>query len=172
MLQQGSQHTFHTIILCFHYFYFLAKSTDIFFHFILLFANLFNHVLKTQQIRTLTISYQCFLLMQFSRHSQPSEVFYKKAIPKISPKLTEKHLWTPVSVCNFKKTCENLLRSATLIKKPLWHKCFPVNFSKHLIFFNTFFTEHLWPNASVWSILHAAPRIGTKKNIRLKRVTH
>ena len=33
------------------------------------------------------------------------------------------------------------LRSATLFKKRLWHKCFPVNFAKFLRTF--FFTEHL-----------------------------
>ena len=32
-------------------------------------------------------------------------------------------------------------RPATLFKKRLWHKCFPVNFSE--IFKNTFFIEHL-----------------------------
>ena len=54
MLQQSSQHTFHTIILCLHYFYFLTKSTDIFFHLILLFANLFNQVLKIQRNKNYT----------------------------------------------------------------------------------------------------------------------
>ena len=36
---------------------------------------------------------------------------------------------------------------ATLLKKILWHRCFPVNFCQ--MFKNTFFTEHLWASASV-----------------------
>ena len=34
------------------------------------------------------------------------------------------------------------LRPATLLKKSLWHKCFPVNLTKFLR--TPFFTEHLW----------------------------
>ena len=37
------------------------------------------------------------------------------------------------------------LRSATLLKKRLWHSCFPVNFTK---FLKTPFSEHLWTAAS------------------------
>ena len=33
------------------------------------------------------------------------------------------------------------LRSATLLKKRLWYRCFPVNFVN---FLRTFFIEHLW----------------------------
>ena len=36
---------------------------------------------------------------------------------------------------------------ATLLKKRLWHRCFPVNFGKFLR--TPFFTEHLW-----WLFLH------------------
>ena len=43
---------------------------------------------------------------------QPPEVFYKKGVLK-----------------NFAKFC---LRSATLLKKRLWHRCFPVNFANFL----------------------------------------
>ena len=35
---------------------------------------------------------------------------------------------------------------ATLLKKRLWHRCFPVNFAKFLR--TTFFIEHLWVTAS------------------------
>ena len=38
------------------------------------------------------------------------------------------------------------LRPATLLKKRLWHRCFPVNFVKNFI--NTFFTEHILATAS------------------------
>ena len=33
-------------------------------------------------------------------------------------------------------------RSATLLKKRLWHRCFPVNFAKFLR--TTFFKEYFW----------------------------
>ena len=38
------------------------------------------------------------------------------------------------------------LRSATLLKKRLWHSCFPVNFAKFLR--TPSFIEHLWSTAS------------------------
>ena len=41
---------------------------------------------------------------------------------------------------------------ATLLKKRLWYRGFPVNFAR---FNNSFFTEHLWTNASVWQQLLA-----------------
>ena len=44
--------------------------------------------------------------------------------------------------------CMNAYRSATLLKKRLWHRCFPVNFMK---FRRTpFYIEHLW-----WLLLNA-----------------
>ena len=43
--------------------------------------------------------------------------------------------------CSVKKVFS--LRPVTLLKKRLWHGRFPLNFAK-----NTFFTEHLWANAS------------------------
>ena len=58
---------------------------------------------------------------------QPPEVFYKKGVPRNFVKSTEKNL------------CHNLflnkvagLRTATSLKKRLWHRCFPVNFVKFL----------------------------------------
>ena len=39
------------------------------------------------------------------------------------------------------------LRPATLLKKRLWHTCFPVNFAKFLR--TPFFIEHLW-----WLLLY------------------
>ena len=35
-----------------------------------------------------------------------------------------------------------ITRPATLLKKKLWHRCFPVSFEKFLR--TPFFTEHLW----------------------------
>ena len=69
------------------------------------------------------------------RSSRP-EVFCKKGVLKNFAKFTEKHL------------CQSLffnivagLRPATILKKRLWHRCFPVNFVKFLR--TSFFTEHL-----------------------------
>ena len=59
-------------------------------------------------------------------HKQPPEVFCKKGVLRNLPKFTGKHLSQ---------------RPATLFKKRLWHRCFPVNFAKFLR--TPFFTEHL-----------------------------
>ena len=57
-------------------------------------------------------------------------------------KITGKHLRQGLF---FNKVAD--LRPATLLKKRLWHWCFPVNFAKFLR--TPFFTEHLWVTASV-----------------------
>ena len=55
------------------------------------------------------------------------------------------------------------LRRATLLKKRLWHRCFPVNFVKFLI--TSFFIEQLW-----WLLLSIlAPNFFTKQNTKLTR---
>ena len=41
-----------------------------------------------------------------------------------------------------KGVLRNFARPATLFKKSLWHRCFPVNFGKFLR--TPFFIEHLW----------------------------
>ena len=68
-------------------------------------------------------------LYRKARSSFP-EVFCRKSVLRNFAKFTGKHL------------SESLfLRPATLLKKRLWHRCFPVNFAK---FQRTpFFTEHL-----------------------------
>ena len=73
----------------------------------------------------------------FKGQKQLPEVFYKKCVLRNFTKFTGKHL------------CQSLffsevagLRPATLLKKKLWHRCFPVNFAKFLR--TTFFIEHLW----------------------------
>ena len=59
------------------------------------------------------------------------EVVCKKGVLRNFSKFTGKH------------QCQSLfcLRPATLLKKRLWHRCFPVNFEKFLI--TLFLTEHL-----------------------------
>ena len=71
-----------------------------------------------------------------SRSSRP-EVFCKKGVLRNIAKFTGKHLCQSLF---FNKVAG--LRPATLLKKRLWHRCFPVNFAKFLR--TPFFIEHLW----------------------------
>ena len=75
------------------------------------------------------------------RSSRP-EVFCREGVLGNFTKFTGKHLCQSLF---FNKVTG--LRSATLLKKRLWRRCFPVNFVK---FRRTpFFIEHLW-----WLFLH------------------
>ena len=58
---------------------------------------------------------------------QPPEVFYKKCALRNFGKFTGKHLCQSLF---FNKVTS--LRPTTLLKKRLWHRCFPVNFAKFL----------------------------------------
>ena len=51
---------------------------------------------------------------------QPLELFYEKSILRNFAKFSRKHL------------CHSLFFNKTLLKKRLWHRCFPVNFAKFL----------------------------------------
>ena len=62
-----------------------------------------------------------------SVQKQPPEVFYKKGVLRKLSKFTGKHLCQSLF---FNKAAG--LRPATLLKKRLWHRCFPVNFEKFL----------------------------------------
>ena len=59
--------------------------------------------------------------------SSRPEVFCKKCVLRNFAKFTGKHLCQSLF---FNKVAG--LRSATLLKKRLWHRCFPVNFAKFL----------------------------------------
>ena len=61
------------------------------------------------------MSFICVLYIDLKK--QPPEVFCKNAVLRNFPKFTEKHL----------REC---LCPATLVKKKLWVRCFPVNFAK------------------------------------------
>ena len=63
----------------------------------------------------------------FQQQKQSFAGVLKKGVLRNFAKFTRKHL------------CR---RPATLLKKTLWHRCFPVNFAKFLR--TPFFTEHLW----------------------------
>ena len=58
---------------------------------------------------------------------QPPEVFHKKGLVRNFAKFTGKHLCQRLF---FNKVTG--LRPVTLLKKSLWHRCFPVNFTKFL----------------------------------------
>ena len=60
------------------------------------------------------------------RSSRP-EVFCKKLVLRNFTKFTGKHLYQSLF---FNKVVS--LRPATLLKKKLWHRCFPVNVAKFL----------------------------------------
>ena len=64
-------------------------------------------------------------------------MFCKKGVLRNFPKFTGKHLCQSLF---FNKVAG--LRPSTLLKKRLWHRCFPVNFVKFLR--TPFLTEHLW----------------------------
>ena len=70
------------------------------------------------------------------RSSRP-EVFCKKGVLKNFGKFTGKHLYQ--RLFSYKVAG---LRVATLLKKRLWHRYFPVNFVNFLR--TPFFIEHLW----------------------------
>ena len=75
--------------------------------------------------------------------SSRPEVFCKKGVLRNLTKFTGKHLWQSLF---FNKAAglrlRLTLRPATLLKRRLWHRCFPVNFVKFLR--TAFFIEHLW----------------------------
>ena len=81
---------------------------------------------RNQATRIQTQITGLFNTYQQDRSSRP-EVFFKKAVLRNFAKFTGKHL------------CQSLffikvtgLRPATLSKKRLWHRCFPVNYAKFL----------------------------------------
>ena len=89
----------------------------------------FTYVLNCMSVgedKIITISYR------YSRQG----VFCKKGVLRNFTNFTEKHLCQSLF---FNKVAG--LRSATLLKKRLWHRCFPANFAKFLR--TPFLTEQL-----------------------------
>ena len=105
--------------------------------------------------------YAIALLAKKQRYPCPEKIHIRVTSPT-SPK---KMIFIPENMAfllkyhtdfeNFtgKDLCQSLflnkvtgLTPATLLKKRLWYRCFPVNFGKFLK--NTFFTEDLWAGAS------------------------
>ena len=73
------------------------------------------------------MDYEFILTKNCILQKQPPELFYEK---RCSYKLHKIHKKTPVPESFFNKIAD--LRAATLLKKKLWHRCFPVNFAKCL----------------------------------------
>ena len=92
---------------------------------------------KSSVWKKLKLQWRLFLNAKLIFGSSRPEVFCKKAVPRNFPKFTGKHLCQ--SPCFNKIAC---LSPATLLKKRLWRRCFPVNFAKFLR--APFLTEHLW----------------------------
>ena len=83
------------------------------------------------------MSSSLYIFSIIKNRSNRSKVFCEKGSPRNFAKFTGKHLWQSLF---FNKVAG--LRPATLLKKRLWHWCFPVNFAKFLR--TPFYTEHLW----------------------------
>ena len=62
--------------------------------------------------------------------SSRPEVFCEKLVLRNLVKFTGKHL------------CQILFRNKVILRKKLWHRCFPVNFAKFLT--TPLIIEHLW----------------------------
>ena len=71
-----------------------------------------------------------------NRQSSRPEAFCQKGVLRNFAKFTGKHVFQSLF---FNKVAG--LRSATVLKKTLWHRCFPVNFVK--ILRTPFYIEHL-----------------------------
>ena len=76
-------------------------------------------------------------LWQYSSYRSSRPEFCEKDVLRNFAKFTEKHLCQSLFFNKVTGLCP-----ATLLKKRLWYRCFPLNFAKFLG--TTFLTEHLW----------------------------
>ena len=91
----------------------------------------FLHILSEDEFfLSLCILFVFCLFCVLNWKKQSLEVFYKKAACKDFAKFTGKHL------------CQSL-KSATLLKKRCWQRCFPLNFTK-------FLRKHFLQNTFRW----------------------
>ena len=110
---------------------------------------------KTLCYENAMLDEQEIFLHKIFRSSRP-EVFCKKDLLRNFAKFIGKHLCHSLF---FNKVAG--LRPATLFKKRLWHRCFPVNFVKFLR--TLFFTEHLW-----WLLLNFVLRLARYQANKLR----
>ena len=97
---------------------------------------------KFLRITFLTPPGDYYCLVITSRSSVP-EVFCKNGVLRNFTKAKGKHLCQSV----FFNKVADLRLAILLLKKRLWHRCFPVSFGKFLR--TPFIIEHLW-----WPLLH------------------
>ena len=94
-----------------------------------------THPLTSQWLLSVTIwsdqvsLSDCIYILRYwvSIQKQPPEVFYEKRCSLNFRRIQGNHLFQSLF---FSKVAG--LRSATLLKRRLWHRCFPVNFAKFL----------------------------------------
>ena len=106
-----------------------------------------------------TLSNETFLFRSSYRRCS-----VKKGLLRYIAKFTGKHL------------CQSLffnivagLRPVTLLKKRLWHRCFPVNFAKFLR--TLFFTVHLrWPLLNIQAFICNFEYVTTKYHVFFYRI--
>ena len=84
----------------------------------------FSWILVNLSCQLLNISEKEQAIIKYFQ-KQPPEEFYKKAVLKNFAKFIGKHL---SQILSFNKVAGP--RPSTLLKKRLWHRCFPVNFVK------------------------------------------
>ena len=93
------------------------------------------------------------VLLEISQNSQENTCARDSFLIKLQA--TRVSFLIKLQACNFIK--KRLCRPATLLKKGLCHRCFPVNFEKFLK--TPFFTEHLQ-----WLLLIALTAVGSWQN--------
>ena len=120
---------FHTLFRCF---YSYVKPCQIY----LLNGILLNFCQKKLRNQSFSCNFAFAFLMNAMYISSRPEVFSEKGVLRKFAKFTGKHLCQSLF---FNKVAG--LRPATLLKKRLWHRCFPMNFAKFLR--TAFLTEHL-----------------------------
>ena len=124
---------------------FLHQCWSLFFNYRLENCNCFN---KETQTQLFSCDFYEFLLDSLTHFIPFPKVQKRSPRSVLSKKCSEKfrkfYRKTPVPESFFNKVVG--LKPATLLKKRLWYRCFPVNFVKFLR--TLFFTEHLWTTAS------------------------
>ena len=86
------------------------------------------------------------------RSSRRQRCSIRKSVLRNFAKFTRKHMYQSLFFNKIEGLCQSLffnkgLRPATLLKKRLVHRCFPVNFAKFLTT-PSLATEHLWTTVS------------------------
>ena len=91
---------------------------------------------KEKKLQNKCLRFNLYVVLQLATRSNRSQMFFKIGVLKSFSKFIGKSLYQSLS---FDKLVG--LRPATLLKKRLWDRCFPVNFAK--MFRAPFVSEHL-----------------------------